>query len=52
MLANLIAHQSLILMVLLSVSEVMALVFPNAGGILKAVITGLKAIGAKDQDGQ
>lgn len=52
MLSNLIAHKDLILMILLSVSEVMALVFPNAGGIIKGVVNGLKALGAKDQDGQ
>ena len=52
MLASILAHKDLVLMVLLSVSEVMALVFPNSGGILKSIAQGLKAVGAKDVDGQ
>jgi hypothetical protein len=53
MLALLSAHSSLILTVLLTVSELLALVAPQAApGIVAGVINALKALGAKDQDGQ
>lgn len=48
----LVAHEAEVLMVALTISETLAFVFPNAGGILKGVISGLKALGAKDVDGQ
>jgi hypothetical protein len=46
-----IAHQSMLLMVALSVSEVLAIAVPASGGIVKSVINILKLLGAKDQDG-
>lgn len=46
------SHLVLILTLALTLSEMLALVFPNASGILKALIVGLRAIGAKDVDGQ
>jgi len=45
------AHGSVILSILLTLSEAMAFAFPNAGGILKAVSL-LKGAGVKDVDGQ
>lgn len=45
------AHAAVILAALLSVSEAMAFVFPNASGILKAISL-LKKLGVKDVDGQ
>lgn len=50
--AFLAAHATALLTTGLTISELMALLFPNAGGILKGIITGLRALGAKDVDGQ
>ena len=52
MIAFLAAHSVVILTCLLTISELLAFVFPKAGGILKAVMQGLRALGAKDVDGQ
>lgn len=52
MLASILAHKDVILMAALTVSEILALAFPNSGGIVKAIINGLKALGAKNVDGQ
>ncbi|GEM_PF-4582691 len=46
------SHSTAILTAALTISELLAFLFPNAGGILKAAITGLKSLGAKDVDGQ
>lgn len=51
MIAFLQAHGSVILAVLLSLSETMAFVFPNATGLIKA-ITLLKGAGVKDVSGK
>ncbi len=45
------AHSTLVLTLLLTASETMALVFPNATGIVKAISL-LRSAGAKDVDGQ
>lgn len=52
MLASIIAHKDLILMVALTVSELLALAVPSSGGIVKSIVNALKALGAKDVDGQ
>lgn len=51
LLAYVQAHSVMILSVLLMVSEAMALIFPQASGILKAISL-LKSAGAKDASGQ
>lgn len=51
MVAFIQSHGSVILAVLLSLSEVLAFIFPNAGGIVKAVSL-LKSAGVKDVDGK
>lgn len=48
MLAWILAHQGVVLSSLLSISELMAFVFPNSGGIMKGFISALKSIGAKE----
>lgn len=51
MLAFLIAHESLILMILLAVSEVLAVIFPadsGFGGIVAGAVKLLKSVGAKE----
>lgn len=53
MLQVILANKAMILMVLLTVSEVLALVAPNAApGIVAGLVNALKALGAKDVDGQ
>lgn len=52
MLANILAHKDQILMALLTVSELLAILVPSSGGIVKSVMNALKALGAKDVDGQ
>ena len=48
-----LAHSAVILMVLLTVSEILGAVAPaGAGGIIAGIISALKALGAKDVDGQ
>lgn len=47
----LVAHAALVLSILLGLSETLALVFPSStgfGGVLAAIVKGLKALGAKD----
>lgn len=51
MIAFIQAHAVAILGALLTLSEGLALVFPNATGILKAISL-LKGAGIKDADGQ
>lgn len=51
MFAFLTAHATVILSVLLTISETMAFVFPNATGLVKA-ITLLKGAGVKDVSGK
>lgn len=41
-------HLVLILSILLGLSEVLGLLFPGAGGVIAAVVSVLKALGAKD----
>lgn len=52
MLATILANKDVILMVLLTISELLAIVVPSSGGIVKSIINGLKALGAKDVAGQ
>lgn len=51
MIAFLQVHGTVILAALLSLSETMAFVFPNATGILKAISL-LKGLGVKDISGK
>lgn len=51
MLAQIIAHKEMILMIALTVSEMLAIVVPSSGGIVKSIINALKALGAKDVSG-
>lgn len=51
MLVFLQSHSVVILTVLLTASEVLAFVFPNATGILKAISL-LKGLGVKDISGK
>ena len=48
MVAFMSAHLVAILSVLLIISESLALAFPSAGGIIKAIVAVLKALGAKE----
>lgn len=50
--AFILAHKDMILMVLLSISEILALAVPSSGGIIKSIMNILKGLGAKDVDGQ
>lgn len=51
--AFILANKAAILMVLLSLSEVLAVACPSvAPGIVAGVINAIKALGGKDQDGQ
>lgn len=52
MLALLMAHKVLVLSALLSVSEIIGLLSGKlgVGGMLDAIIKGLKAVGAKDPE--